>query len=421
MASLLSRTGTRLLLAFRIPQYRWLWVSSLSAAIGNNAFMLAQGWLILELTDSAFMVGLGPGLSGITNLLFSPLGGVLADRYDRRVILVLWQSAQAAALLALGAVAVIGDIQVWHILLVSALLGVARALQGPARSSLMYDVVGRAALVNAMAGQFLAFNVAAILGAPAAGFAIAAFDPAVVLLATGLFFVASAVAMVPLPGGRPGTAQAHQAFFQSFTEGLRFALADRPIRAVLAAILVTEALGFSTRSMFPIVVRDVLSAGPEVLGLLNMFSSIGGVAVTLVLSGLGDIPAKGRVFLVAASGFGAFLLLFAFSRSIPLSLGLLLLNGGFGVAYDTLGSTLLQTLAPDHMRGRVMGLYSTLLSGFSIGALAMGAVANVWGVSIAIALGGGAVCLNALRLLPLAGQISARSAAAGPLAQPGSH
>jgi len=374
------------------------------------AYMLAQGWLLLQLTDSPLMVGLAPGLSGITNLFLSPLGGVLADRFNRRNILVIGHAALGAAMLALGALTLAGMIQVWHVLLVSSLQGVSRAIQGPARNSLMYDVVGRSALVNAMAGQFIAFHVASIVAAFPSGLIMAAFGPGPVIVGVGIFLVGAALLLLPLPQmSNSDSRQTSPPLWESFTQGLSFALHDRPIRAVLATILVTESLGYSSRSMFPIVARDVLLAGPAVLGLLATLWSVGGVIVAITLSGIGDMRSKGRVFVLSASAFGAMLLLFSFSRSLPLSLALLFLAGGFGVAYDTMATTLLQTLSPDYVRGRVMGLYSTLLSGLSIGALVMGALADVWGVTTAIAIGGGLVLLNALRMIPTSGLISARS------------
>ncbi|MBI2935364.1 MAG: MFS transporter, partial [Chloroflexi bacterium] len=273
----------------------------------------------------------------------------------------------------------------------------------------MYDLVGREAVMNAKAGQFIAFHGASIFGPFAAGFLLGAFGFGPIFLGvSGLIFVASLL-LLALPS-LPKIARPAGSVWQNLREGLAFALHDRPIRTVILVVLFTESLGYSSRSMFPVVARDVLHAGPAVLGLLSALWGIGGLIGAIGISSFGYVRPKGWVFLGSAFGFGAFLLLFAFSRSLPLSLVLLLLAGGFGVIYDTMASTLLQTLAPDAMRGRVMGLYSFVVSGFSLGALVMGTVAKLWGVTAAIAGGGGIVSVNALQLIPVARLIGERSA-----------
>ena len=397
-------------MAFRVPAYRWMWSSSFLAANGFISFMLAQGWLMLELTNSPLMVGLAPGLGGVAQMVASPIGGVLADRVSRRTMLVITQAATASAILVLGLLTIIDLVHVWHILVASIFHGLNRGLQGPARASLMYDLVGRRAVMNAMAGQFLAFHGASAIGPLGAGFLMASFGTGPVFLGVSAFLFVSALLLLPLPR-LPRTLRRPDSFWQNLTEGVRFTLHDRAIRTVMWTILFTESLGFSSRSMFPVVARDLFDAGPIVLGLFSTFWGIGGIVTGITLSGLARIRSKGWVFMGAAFGFGLLLLLFSFSRSLPLSLALLLLAGGFGFTYDTMASTLIQTLAPEAMRGRVMGLYGILLSGFSIGALLMGAVANVLGVTTAIASGGAAVSVNALRVAPAARLIEDRSSA----------
>ena len=142
----------RLLLAFRLPVYRWLWASNLTEATGFMPFMLAQGWVILEITGSPFMVGLATGLGGAANMLFSPLGGVLVDRFNRRTILMLAQIIMAAAILILGLLFIAGVIEVWHILIISMVQRTMMGLQLTARNTLMYNLVGPKVFMNAMAG-----------------------------------------------------------------------------------------------------------------------------------------------------------------------------------------------------------------------------------------------------------------------------
>ena len=400
----------RLFLAFRIPGYRWIWSSSFFAASGFMTSTLVQGWLILELTDSPLMVGLAPALGGVVNMAVSPFGGVLADRLNRRSLLIFCQSFGAAIFLALGLLTAFDIIQLWHLLAASTLQGANQGVQQPARSSLMYDLGGRRAVMNAMAGQFMAFHAAGVIGSFVAGLVLASFGAGPVFLGVSGLVSLAAFLLTRLPNV-PRTQTASGSFWGNLGEGLGYTMHDKPIRAVMSVILLTETLGFSSRSMFPVVARDVLHAGPVVLGLLSTVWAVGGITSSLVLSGIGSIRPKGWVFMGAASCFGAMLLLFALSRSVPLSLALALLAGGCGTIYDTLANTLLQTLSPDSMRGRVMGLYSVLISGFSVGALVMGSLASLWGATAAIAAGGGTVSLNALRAMPAARLVGERSAA----------
>ena len=395
-------------MAFRVPAYRWLWASLFFNANGFMSFQLTQGWLLLELTNSPFMVGLSPALAGMTNLVVSPIGGVLADRLNRRKILILSQAIMAVLVLVLGLLTITDLVQVWHILLVSSVQGVSRGLEHPARNTLMYDIVGRRALMNAMAGQFMAMMGASAFGGLGAGYLMATLGPGPVLIFICGFFLVGASLLLRVPSP-PRTMPPAGSVWLNFKEGLSFALHNRPILTVMWVVLITESLGFASRSMFPVVTRDLLNAGPFVLGLLTTLWGIGGVAAAIIVSSFGDFKQKGWVFLGASFAFGVFLVLFAFSRSLPLSLVLAALAGAFGITYDTLAATLLQSLSPEAMRGRVMGLYAFVISGFSLGALFMGTVAKFFGVTAAIASGGGAVAVNAIGMSPMARVIGERS------------
>ena len=397
-------------MAFRVPAYRWLWISFFFNASGFMSFLLAQGWLLLILTDSPLMVGLSPALAGVANLAVSPVAGVLADRWNRRDILIVCQSAMTALALALGFLIIADLEQVWHILLVSSALGIFRGLENPARNTLMYDVVGRGVLLNAMAGQYLATSLASALGGLGAGSLLATLGPGTVLLAIGGYYFLAMLLLLRVPNP-PRRVPPPGSVWLNFKEGVGFALHDRPIITVMWVVLITESLGFSTKSMFPVVTRDLLDAGPFVLGLLTTLWAIGGITGAIIFSSFGDFQRKGWVFMAAAFAFGASLILFAFSHNLSLSLMLAMLAGAFGVTYDILATTLLQTLSPEAMRGRVMGLYTFLVSGFSLGSLLIGTLAKFFGITTAIASGGATVTVAALGGTPMARAIGERSAA----------
>jgi len=342
-------------------------------------------------------------------MIFSPFGGVLVDRFDRRVVLMAAQVITALAILTLGVLTVTEVIQVWHILMVSVVHRLMISLQLASRNTLMYDVVGREATMNAMAGQFMSTHSASVLGPLGAGFTMAAFGPGVLFLAVGGIIGLGAFLVLQVPKV-PRTAPSGSVL-SNLKEAAHFAISNRPVRNVLWTVLITDGLGFSTQAMFPVVTRDILHAGPVVLGLLSTLRGAGGVIGAFVLSSFGDVKPKGWVFIGAAFCFGVLLILFAFSRVLPLSLSLIFLVGICGTAYDTMAHTLLQTLSPEAMRGRMMGIYTFVVSGIGFGALAQGAIATSIGVKWAITSAGGSVALNALGRLSIAASLGQRRGA----------
>ena len=354
------------------------------------------------------MVGLAPGLGAVANMIFSPFGGVLADRLNRRTILIVAQLTTASAILILGILTVADVVQVWHIFLVTVVQRVTMGLQLATRNTLMYDVVGPRVFMNAMAGQFMSTHAASVLAPLAGGFLMAYYGPGYLFLAIGSIILLGTLFLLAVPS--VPVARSVGSMWGNLKEGIGFVLHDRPVRTVLWTVLITDGLGFSTQAMFPVVTRDVLHAGPVVLGLLSTFRGAGGVVGSLIISSFGDIKAKGFVFIGAALIFGVFIVLFAISRSFPLSLVFILLVGAFATTYDTMAHTLLQTMTPEVMRGRVMGIYSFVVSGIGLGALGLGALTGLVGVSWALAAAGSAVASNAVVRLPMARVLSERSA-----------
>ena len=409
----LSKGGlgrVRLFEALRVPSYRWVWGSVLLSSLGFMTFGMGQGWLLLQITGSPLWVGVAPGIAGIVAVVLSPVGGVLADRLDRRNLLMAGQGTLALGVLTLGALAATGNAHVWHVMVVAVLQGAARATQ-PARSSLTYDLVGRSGVQGAMAAQFAATSSASALGPLVGGLVLARYGAGPLFLGIGGFGIL-AVALLTRVKTPPRLAAPRTSVLHNLREGIGFSLRDKPIRGILSLILLTEICGFSVNSMLPVVVRDVLHADGRVLGLLTSLWGLGGLLATVGLSLRGDVRAKGWFFVASALTMGTALLLFSLSRSLPLSLVLLMIAGGAGALYDTMGNTLLQTLSPDAMRGRVSGVYSLLLSGGSWGSFGMGAVAELRGVAFAIGLGGCIVAANAVRMVPQARMLNERSAKA---------
>ncbi|MBM3926179.1 MAG: MFS transporter [SAR202 cluster bacterium] len=395
----------RLFTAFRIPAYRWMWSSSLAAAAGFQPYMVGQGWLLYDLTESPFIVGLAPGLGAAANLLFAPFGGVLADRMDRRLMVMLSQGLMALAILTIGVLVVADLVEVWHVLVMSMGHSVGMSLQRTSRNTFLLDVVGRNAFMNAMAGQFMSSQIAGLVGPFAAGFIIAGVGVGYLFLILGSIIVLGAFLMLkvaPVPMEHRQT----NSVFGELRESINFIRKNRPVRGVLLTVLITEGLGFSAWSMFPVIATEVLNGGPVVLGMLSTCRGLGGVVGTVVISSFGDIKSKGTVLFGAAITFGALLVLFSFSRNIPLSLFLIGLTGAASIMYNTQAQTVLPLLSPAEMRGRVMGLHSVVLTSIGFGALGMGAVASLVGVTWSVLGGGSLVAVNGLGRSRMAGVIN---------------
>ncbi len=399
---------SKILLAFENPAYRWMWVASLTNAFSFMPLVMALGWLLLEITNSPFIVGLAIGLGGIASMIFSPFAGVLVDRLNRRTVMISSQLLMGLPIFIVGILVVFESIEVWQLILASILSGIARAFSNTARSTLTFDIVGRKTIMNAMAGQFISFQIAGIIGPLAAGYIMQAYGPGHLLLVISVSLFISAICVLPIPNLSTKSTPTGS-IWRNFKAGLEFVLHDNPIRTVMIVLLFTEGLGFACWSMFPVVARDVLHAGPVVLGFLSTFRSLGGIIGAITVSAYGDIKSKGWVLIGADIIFGVFLIFFAFSSNLVMSLALIMIVGAFGTTVSTISSTLAQTMAPEEMRGRVMGLHGFITSSFGLGSLVMGTLANFLGVSWAIAIGGASVSSNAIRSIPKAGVIGERS------------
>jgi MFS family permease len=282
----------------------------------------------------------------------------------------------------------------------------------PARGGYTYDLVGRSLITNALALQFLAIHLASISGPLLGGFILEELNAGVLFMGLGVTIFLGSTLLLTMPSP-PKLERLHGNFLHSMTEGITFAMRDRQVRTVFWVVLFTELLGFSFLFMLPVMVRDVLHQDATALGYLSAAWGTGGVLSTLAISMRGDIKARGWLLMAAAISMGVFLLLFSFSTTLLLSMALLFGAGATGVVYDIMASSLFQTLAPDHMRGRLIGLHSTLLSGATLGSFGMGAVAEIRSAPFAIAIAASVVAVNALRMTPVASAISRRSAGSG--------
>jgi MFS family permease len=382
-------------------QYRRYWTGLFLSNIGTWMQSVAQGWLVLRLSNSALILGLVGFAASIPTLLLAPLAGVAADRVDRRKLLLATQSTQMLCAFLLAAATFAGFVSVPLVAALAVVNGVANALTVPSHQSLFLDLVGREDLSNAIALNSMQFNLSRIVGPALAGLTIAALGEAACFALNGISFAAILVALAtlsPMPAARRRSRSA----WIDLRSGLRFARRHPLIPQLLALTAVVAVFGTPAVTMAPLFARQILGVGPEGLGGMLSAVGVGAVATALPMASAGDFRRKGRAVLIASSGFALSLFGFGLSGSYALSLACLALLGGSMTSMASLVNTLLQKSAPDRLRGRVISLYALAWLGLvPLGNLQAGVVAERFGAQASLLVGGSciAITLVVLRIL----------------------
>ena len=383
-----GRAGiSRLLLAFEVVQFRWLWSSILFSSMSLGVRMLAQGWLVLEITDSPFWVGLVAGMQGLGLGGFGAFGGTIVDRFDKRKVLATVHFSSGSTAILTGVLVITGNIELWHMLVFSLIQGLLMATQLPASNSLAYQLVGPKRLLNAMAARLVALNMSRVIGSLIAGALISRYGVGSSYIFAGAGSVIGMGFLWYIKGSFQATSK-REPFWQATKQGLKYICGNKNIRRLLLLSLLMETFGFSHFVMMPVMARDVLHVGPIGLGYLSAASGIGSIISTIMVASLGDFKSKGALLTGTAICAGVSLVLFAFSPSFAVSMVMVALAGGSLMAYDVTMGTMLQLLSYDEMRGRVLGIYGLTFGFTSIGGFFAGSVAAALSASIAVATGG---------------------------------
>jgi MFS family permease len=395
--------------ALRHRNFRLFTVGQSLSLIGTWMQQVAVAWLVYGMTQSSFMLGLVGFVSLGPGFVIAPFAGELADRYSRHRIVIVTQAVMMVQALALGTLVLSGHITIGWILALMGVLGIATGFDIPARQSFLIDMVGdRQDLPNAIALNSSIFNGARLVGPAIAGFAIAAVGEGWVIVLNGFSYLAvlgSLLAMrVPAAQRAP-----RGAVLRRMGEGFRYAWHFRPVRAILALVATVSLLGVPFTVVLPVIATEVLDGGPRTLGLLMGATGLGALSGALFLASRETVRGLGRIIVFSATLFGASLVIFAFARSLFAALPLLALAGFGMMAQMASSNTVLQTLVPDDMRGRVMSFYTMAFMGTApLGSLLIGAVAGRIGATATIALGGTACMAAAVvfgRRLPVLREI----------------
>ena len=376
--------------ALRHRNFRLFTAGQSISLIGNWMQQLAMGWLVYRLTDSAFLLGLVAFGAQGPSFILSPFAGVLADRYNRQRIVIATQILMMVQAIVLTVLVMTGAVQFWHVLVLSAFFGAVNAFDIPARQSFLLQMVEqREDLPNAIALNSSMFNGARLVGPALAGFMIAQFGEGVAFLLNAVSYIAVIVALLAMkiaPRARP---RAHSNMFSTLREGFHYAFGFAPIRDVLSLVAVVALFGVPFSMLMPVVAVKVLHGDATTLGLLMSATGLGALSGALYLAARESVRGLSRVISYSAVLFGAALTGFAISRSLSVSL-LLLVLAGFGMMVQMAASnTFLQTIVDDDKRGRIMSLYTMAFIGVApFGSLFAGAAAQRVGAPLTIAVGG---------------------------------
>jgi len=383
--ALLQNTGFTV---FRYPEYRLFWLAAAFSNIGMWALIYGRLWLMYELTDSPLMVGLVPTSSLGPVLLFSMWGGVVADRVNR-LVLVRWTRGMFSALAILtGFLILTNVIQVWHVFSISVATGILLSFDIPSRSAMLPALVPKAHLASAIALYSLVFGGAAIIGP-------AVLAPLVDLWGLeGVFFLiggAYALTVLALLFMKSSRHQKHNrliSIMEGLLEGFRYLRCNTIILGIVALGVVAGIFGNSFEALLPVYTDKVLNQGIETYSRLLLSAGVGGLIATLTVAVLGPQVRPPTFFITAGLGYGLGILVLSQISGFAWATIDMALIGAFHVVFSTMSITLIQTLTVDEFLGRVMSIQQLSWGATAIGGILMGAVAETWGVSAALSLGG---------------------------------
>ncbi len=392
-----------MLTLLRDREFRVFWIASLFNDLAMITYFTVHGWLALQVSNSAFWVGATAGMGGVALTLFAVLGGVLADRFDRRKLVVAALAARATVAVVLAVLILSGDIRLWHVLVAALIDGTLVSVKIPAMMTLTLDIAGRGRLMSATATRFAAMLIMGMVAPLLAGAVVSRFDIgwAYVIIAAGSSCGIAAMLMLhpvrPAPSRRTSP-------IQEFRQGIGYVFSTPAVRLLIIIIFATEGFGWAHETVLPVIARDVLDVGASGLGYLLAAGSAGGTISTILMGSMGDSGRKSRLLFLGGFGFGLFLVLFAWSATLVLSLALIAAAYAFAIVYETTVSTLLQTVVPDELRGRVVSFQAMMWGVTGLAGFHTGAIAGAVGAPAAIAMGGVVVMVSAVWAVRLSGR-----------------
>ena len=372
-----TSTLRRVFKAFQYRDFRLMWIGACTSSIGTWMQIVAQGWLIYRLSHSSFLLGLDQFLAGLPIFLFSLIGGVVADRVERRKILIISQYIQMASAGALTVLVTMGIVHVWEILCLSFVSGFAQAFGGPAYQALIPTLVERDDMPNAIALNSIQFNLAVTVGPALAGITLARLGEKWCFGLNALSFLAPIISLSMIVS-RFYPEKSTESMLTSLKQGIHFVWKQGAMVALIVLAFSMTFLSMPMRTYIPVFVKDIFHRGPETYGNLLSLMGVGSICGSLGVAGLGNIARKGRFALAMLIFLGAGIAGFSLSKTLPISYAMLLLVGASMMAVFATVTSLVQLSITNEMRGRVMSVYNFAFRG----GMPMGNLVSSWLVPI---------------------------------------
>ena len=377
--------GTHVLDAFRYRIFQLFWVSQFARSASFWGETVARNWLVWDLTGSALMLGWLNLTQSVPGIVLGPLGGVMADRFNRKLILVF---AQSALLLCYGTMALLllaGAVQVWHLFVVAAAMGLIGAVEMSTRQSLLPRLVPDSTLLNAVSMNQVAVNISRIFGPAASGLLLAGVGAKGAYIAA--FFILlisiSAISSIRIPRDDSGTQRAP--VFKSLLEGLRYMARGNPdIRVVMLMAFVVILFGMTYNTMMPVIAANIFGLGPSGYGTLLTITGVGALAASFTMAFKGEVQHGGLTLMVAGLVLLACVVGVSISPSVVLGGALFLIIGGAQALVFAMANTLLLRLSPPEMQGRVMSIFMLDWALIPLGATMAGFIADAAGIRVAL-------------------------------------
>lgn len=379
--------------AFKHRNFQLFFSGQIISLTGTWMQSVAQSWLVYRLTGSVALLGLIGFAGQFPVFLLTSFGGAIADKYDRQRILVVTQTCSMIVAAILAGLALTGTIAVWHLFVLASMAGVINAFDIPTRQSFVVDMVGKEDLLNAIALNSSMFNGARIIGPAIAGILVSAVGEAWCFLGNAVSYIAVITGLLLMRIMQKQAVASEGSAIEKIKEGFGFAAKTAPVRALLLLLGLVSLMGMPYAVLMPIFAEEILHGGVRGLGILMGASGSGALLAALLLASRKSIRGLGRWVAISSGSFGVFLILFSFSRSFWLS-ALLLVPVGFSMMLQMASSnTLVQSMVPDELRGRVMAVYSMMFMGMApLGALMAGSLAGIIGAPYTVVMGG-AICI----------------------------
>jgi MFS family permease len=386
-----SRPGRMALMlrSLRHRNFQLFFASQLISLVGTWMQIIAQSWLVYRLTGSSLLLGSVGFASQIPVFILSPIGGSVADRHNRHQLVIATQATSMVLASILAWLTLSNRIQVWHIFVLAALLGVVNAFDVPARQTFIFDMVGKEDLMNAIALNSSMFNGARIIGPAIAGILVASIGEGWCFFANAVSFIAVIAGLLMMRVRKPEPYLGIKSTLENVIEGFQFARHAAPIRALLLLVGLVSLVGMPYSVLMPIFAGQIFHGGARSLGILMGATGVGALIGALALASKHGLKGLGRWVAVTSMGFGVSLIAFAFTKSFWLATALLVPVGLTMMVQMASTNTLIQAMVPDQLRGRVIALYSMMFMGMApFGAFFAGAIAHKIGAPWTVAIGG---------------------------------